>query len=87
MEYVPGRTLKELIAKRGALHVMEAIDIMKQVLSGTARAHQMGIIHRDLKPQNILVTDTGTAKIADFGIALIISCYSDLLLLVLINNF
>ena len=67
MEYVPGRTLKELIAKRGALHVMEAIDIMKQVLSGTARAHQMGIIHRDLKPQNILVT--GTAKIADFGIA------------------
>ena len=69
MEYVPGRTLKELIAKRGALQVMEAIDIMKQVLSGTARAHQMGIIHRDLKPQNILVTDTGTAKIADFGIA------------------
>ena len=69
MEYVPGRTLKELIAKRGALHVMEAIDIMKQVLLGTARAHQMGIIHRDLKPQNILVTDSGTAKIADFGIA------------------
>ena len=69
MEYVPGRTLKELIAKRGALHVMEAIDIMKQVLSGTARAHQTGIIHRDLKPQNILVTDSGTAKIADFGIA------------------
>ena len=69
MEYVPGTTLKDLILKRGALHVMEAIDIMKQVLSGTARAHQMGIIHRDLKPQNILVTDSGVAKIADFGIA------------------
>lgn len=69
MEYVPGTTLKDLILRRGALHVMEAIDIMKQVLSGTARAHQMGIIHRDLKPQNILVTDSGTAKIADFGIA------------------
>lgn len=73
MEYVPGTTLKELILKRGALHVMEAIDIMKQVLSGTARAHQMGIIHRDLKPQNILVTDSGVAKIADFGIASISS--------------
>lgn len=69
MEYVPGTTLKDLILRRGALHVMEAIDIMKQVLSGTARAHQMGIIHRDLKPQNILVTDSGVAKIADFGIA------------------
>ena len=73
MEYVPGTTLKELVLKRGALHVMEAIDIMKQVLSGTARAHQMGIIHRDLKPQNILVTDSGVAKIADFGIASISS--------------
>lgn len=69
MEYVPGTTLKDLILRRGAVHVMEAIDIMKQVLSGTARAHQMGIIHRDLKPQNILVTDSGVAKIADFGIA------------------
>lgn len=69
MEYVPGTTLKELINKRGAVHVVEAIDIMKQVVAGTAKAHQLGIIHRDLKPQNILVTDSGTAKIADFGIA------------------
>lgn len=69
MEYVPGRTLKELILKRGAVHVVEAIDIMKQVVSGIAKAHQLGIIHRDLKPQNILVTDSGVAKIADFGIA------------------
>ncbi|MFV0394188.1 MAG: Stk1 family PASTA domain-containing Ser/Thr kinase [Coprobacillaceae bacterium] len=69
MEYVPGTTLKELISKRGALHVVEAIDIMKQVVAGTAKAHQLGIVHRDLKPQNILVTDSGTAKIADFGIA------------------
>lgn len=69
MEYVPGTTLKELILKRGAVHVVEAIDIMKQVVSGVAKAHQLKIVHRDLKPQNILVTDSGTAKIADFGIA------------------
>ena len=69
MEYVPGMTLKELILKRGAGHVVEAIDIMKQVISGISKAHQLGIIHRDLKPQNILVTDSGVAKIADFGIA------------------
>lgn len=69
MEYVRGQTLKELINKRGALHYVEAVDIMKQVVSATALAHSMGIVHRDLKPQNILVTDSGIVKIADFGIA------------------
>lgn len=69
MEYVPGQTLKELIYKRGALHYVEAIDIMKQVVSATSKAHALGIVHRDLKPQNILVTDSGVVKIADFGIA------------------
>lgn len=69
MEYVRGQTLKELIDKRGALHYVEAVDIMKQVVSATALAHSMGIVHRDLKPQNILVTDSGIVKIADFGIA------------------
>ena len=69
MECVIGLTLKELNNRRGALHVAEAIDIMVQVTSGATKAHQMGIIHRDLKPQNILVTESGVAKIADFGIA------------------
>lgn len=69
MEYIRGQTLKELINKRGALHYVEAVDIMKQVVSATALAHSMGIVHRDLKPQNILVTDSGIVKIADFGIA------------------
>lgn len=69
MEYVRGQTLKELINKRGALHYVEAVDIMKQVVSATALVHSMGIVHRDLKPQNIFVTDSGIVKIADFGIA------------------
>lgn len=69
MEYVPGQTLKELIQKRGALHFVEAVDIMKQVTSAVNKAHSMGIVHRDLKPQNIMVTDSGVVKIGDFGIA------------------
>ncbi len=69
MEYVTGVTLKELIHKRGALHYIEAINIFKQAVAGVKAAHRLDIIHRDLKPQNILVTDSGIAKIADFGIA------------------
>ena len=71
MEYVPGTTLKELIHKRGALHIEEAIDIMIQLAQGINEAHRHGIIHRDIKPQNILITDSGVLKIADFGIAMI----------------
>ncbi len=69
MEYVPGQTLKELIHKRGALHYVEAIDIMKQICLAVAKAHSMGIVHRDLKPHNIMIMDSGYVKIMDFGIA------------------
>ncbi len=69
MEYVPGCTLKDLIHKRGALHFVETVDIIKQIVSAIDVAHDLGIIHRDLKPQNIMVTDSGVVKIADFGIA------------------
>ena len=70
MEYVRGRTLKQLISQRGALQADEAVNIMIQLTSAVQHAHENNIIHRDIKPQNVLVKDDGTVKITDFGIAL-----------------
>lgn len=70
MEYVDGKTLKQLIKKRGALTVSEIIDIMLQLTDGLAHAHESYIIHRDIKPQNILIMENGLVKITDFGIAM-----------------
>lgn len=69
MEFIRGRTLKELVAQRGSLDVREAVSIMKQLTSAVKAAHNSNIIHRDIKPQNVLVKDDGTVKITDFGIA------------------
>ena len=69
MEYVEGRTLKDLIEKNGALPVRTAIGITCQILDALSTAHAHGIIHRDVKPQNVIVTDKGRVKLADFGIA------------------
>ncbi len=70
MEYIDGITLKSLIKKRGALTVRETIDIMLQITSAIACAHDSYIIHRDIKPQNVMILDDGVAKITDFGIAM-----------------
>ena len=70
MEYVDGKTLKQLIKKRGALTLSECIDIMLQLTDGVEHAHESYIIHRDLKPQNIMIQDNGEIKITDFGIAM-----------------
>ena len=69
MEYIEGKTLKQLLKKRGTLTLSEAIDIMSQLTDGMAHAHDSYIIHRDLKPQNIMIKDDGQIKITDFGIA------------------
>ena len=69
MEYINGKTLKQLIKKRGALNLSECVDIMLQLTDGVLHAHQASIIHRDLKPQNIMIQDNGEIKITDFGIA------------------
>lgn len=69
MEYVKGRTLKEVIAQKGALPPAVAAQIGIRILSAMQHAHKNGIIHRDIKPQNILVHADGHIKVGDFGIA------------------
>ena len=73
MEYVEGKTLKDLVKKRGGLTIPEVIDIMLQLTSGLAVAHEAYIIHRDIKPQNIMILDNGLVKITDFGIAMAVN--------------
>lgn len=69
MEYVEGKTLKEVIQERGKLSGPLASQIAIRILSALEHAHRNGIIHRDIKPQNILVHADGHVKVADFGIA------------------
>jgi len=70
MEYINGKTLKNLVKRRGALTLPEVIDIMSQLLSAIMCAHDSYIIHRDIKPQNVLILEDGRVKITDFGIAM-----------------
>lgn len=70
MEYIEGKTLKQLLKKRETLTLTEVIDIMLQLTDGLAHAHESYIIHRDIKPQNIMILDNGLVKITDFGIAM-----------------
>ena len=70
MEYIEGKTLKQLLKKRESLTLTEVIDIMTQLTDGIAHAHEAYIIHRDIKPQNIMIEDNGRIKITDFGIAM-----------------
>ncbi len=69
MEYVAGRTLKQLIRDEAPLDPVRAIDITLQILRAARFAHRRGVIHRDLKPHNVMVDDADQAKVTDFGIA------------------
>jgi eukaryotic-like serine/threonine-protein kinase len=69
MEYIHGRTLRQLLRERGWFSPAAALDIMTGVLDGLAAAHASGIVHRDVKPENVLLTADGRVKVADFGLA------------------
>ncbi len=73
MEYIPGRTLRDLIREHAPLSPARALDLLMPILSALSAAHDAGIVHRDIKPENVLLSDSGTVKVADFGLARAVS--------------
>jgi hypothetical protein len=71
MEYVEGETLAQLVARRGPLAVVHAVQLIRGAATGLAFAHAAGIVHRDVKPGNIMVAADGTVKVLDLGLATI----------------
>ncbi|GAA3734285.1 Stk1 family PASTA domain-containing Ser/Thr kinase [Spinactinospora alkalitolerans] len=72
MEYVPGRTLRDLLTARGRLDPRDALQVMVPVLAALGAAHQAGMVHRDVKPENVLLTEDGQVKVVDFGLARVV---------------
>ncbi len=69
MEYVEGRTLRQVISQRAPLSPNEALDLIEPVVRALAAAHEVGLVHCDVKPENVLISDRGVVKVADFGLA------------------
>jgi serine/threonine-protein kinase len=67
MEFVPGETLEDIIARDGPLDLTRALDYTCQICNAVDHAHKHGVLHRDLRPSNVLVTGNGLLKVADFG--------------------
>ncbi|MDZ4656241.1 MAG: serine/threonine-protein kinase [Bythopirellula sp.] len=72
-EFVAGKSLEEILAHQGALDQGMVLDILRQVASALCKAAEVGIVHRDIKPANILFSPSGTVKVADFGLARVLS--------------
>ncbi|WP_197079922.1 protein kinase domain-containing protein [Mycobacterium haemophilum] len=68
MELIEGGTLRELLAERGPMPPHAVVAVLRAVLGGLAAAHRAGLVHRDVKPENVLISDDGDVKIADFGL-------------------
>src|SRR5580704_14887395 len=69
LEFLEGRTLRELLAATPRLAPMRVIELMLPITRALSRAHELGVVHRDLKPENVIVTTAGQVKVLDFGIA------------------
>ncbi len=69
LEYVRGRSLKEMFDERRRFSMAEAAEIMRQLLAALSYSHRNGVVHRDIKPANLLIMDDGQVKVTDFGIA------------------
>ncbi len=69
MEFIQGRSLRQLLQQQGALEPSQAVSILRDVLRGLSYAHDRGVLHRDIKPENIMISDDGEVKITDFGLA------------------
>jgi serine/threonine-protein kinase len=67
MEFVPGETLESIVAREGALDVARALDYTCQICNAVDHAHRQGVLHRDLRPSNVIVSESGLLKVADFG--------------------
>jgi serine/threonine-protein kinase len=76
MEYVEGRTLRDILRTQGRMLPQRALEITADVCAALEAAHEQGIVHRDIKPGNVMVTNNGTVKVMDFGIARAITASS-----------